>query len=102
MVTFLLEKSLGPAMLPTGIKTSPDEILQTTPSKCVSTQCERMNAAVSQLDLTVQNSVTVKNAIIKVECTWLIMKLRMKIMIVKVAQEMNSLLGMISLFVVLI
>ena len=39
-------------MLPTGIKTSPDEILQTTPSKCVSTQCERMNAAVSQLDLT--------------------------------------------------
>ena len=89
-------------MLPTGMKIAPDEILQTTCCKCVSTQCEKINADVSQLDLTVQNSVIVNNTIIKVECIWLIMKLRMKIMIEKVAQEMNSLLDIISLFFVLI
>ena len=89
-------------MLPTGMKIAPDEILQTTFCKCVLTQCEKINADVSELDLTVQNSVIVNNTIIKVECTWLIMKLRMKIMIEKVAQEMNILLDMISLFFVLI
>ena len=49
----------------------------------------------SELALTVQNSVIVKNAMIKVTCTRMIMKLRMKIMIVKVAQKMNNLLDMI-------
>ena len=89
-------------MLPTGMKIAPDEILQTTCCKRVLTQCEKINADVSELDLTVQNSVIVNNTIIKVECTWLIMRLRMKIMIEKVAQEMNILLDMISLFFVLI
>ena len=45
---------------------------------------EKINAAMSELDLTVRNSVIVTNAMIKLECTWMIMKLRMKIMIVKV------------------
>ena len=60
------QKSLRPTMLPTGIKISPDEFLQTTRCKCVLTQWEKINAAVSQRDLTVQNSVIVNNAIIKV------------------------------------
>ena len=34
------EKSLRPTMLSTGIKIAPDEILQTKPCKCVSTQCK--------------------------------------------------------------
>ena len=72
-------------MLPTGIKISPDEILQTTCCKWVSTEWKKINAAMSELDLTVRNSVIVTNAMIKLECTWMIMKLRMKIMIVKVA-----------------
>ena len=63
---------------------------------------EKINPAMSELDLTVRNSVIVTNAMIKLECTWMIMKLRMKIMIEKVAQKMNNLLDMISLFVVLI
>ena len=81
-------------MLPTGIKIAPDKILQNLVKK--------INAAVSELDLTVQNFMIVSNAIIRVECTWKIMKLRMKIMIVKVAQKINNLLDIISLFVVLI
>ena len=96
------EESLRPTMLPTGIKISPDEILQITCCKCVSTEWKKINTAMSELDLTVRNSVIVTNAMIKLECTWMIMKLRMKIMIVKVAQKMNNLLDMISLFVVLI
>ena len=43
----------------------------------------------------VQNSVAVNNAMIKVEYTWMIMKLRIKIMTVKVAQKMNNLFDMI-------
>ena len=35
------ERSLGPTMLPTGIKIAPDKILQTTSCKCVSTQCNK-------------------------------------------------------------
>ena len=35
--------------------------------------------------------MAVNNAMIKVEYTWMIMKLRMKIMTVKVAQKMNNL-----------
>ena len=62
-------------------------------------QCKKnimiINATVSELDLTVQSSVIVNNVMIKVTCTWTIMKLRMKIMIVKVAQKMNNLLDMI-------
>ena len=42
---------------------------------------KQVNAAVSELDLSVQNSVIVNNAIIKVTCIWMILKLRMKIMI---------------------
>ena len=34
------EKSLRPAMLPAGIKISPDETLQTTRYKCALTQCK--------------------------------------------------------------
>ena len=52
-----------------------------------------INAAVSELDLTVQNSMIVNNVMIKVTCTWMIIKLRMKIIIV--AQKMNNLLDMI-------
>ena len=96
------EESLRPTMLPTGIKISPDEILQTTCCKCVSTEWKKINAAMSELELTVRNSVIVTNAMIKLEYTWMIMKLRRKIMIVKVAQKMNNLLDMISLFVALI
>ena len=96
------EESLRPTMLPAGIKISPDEILQTTCCKCVSTEWKKINAAMAELDLTVRNSVIVSNAMIKLECTWMIMKLRMKIMIVKVAQKRNNLLDMISLFVVVI
>ena len=55
---------------------------------------KQINAAVSELDLTVQNSVIVSNAIIKVTCTWMIMKLRMKIMKAKMAQKMNNLVDM--------
>ena len=35
------ERSLRPAMLPTGIKIALDKILQTTRCKCVSTQCNK-------------------------------------------------------------
>ena len=77
-------------------------MLQTTCCKCVSTEWKKVNAAMSELDLTVRNSVIVTNAMIKLECTWMIMKLRRKIMIVKVAQKMTNLLDMISLFVVFI
>ena len=54
----------------------------------------KINAAVSKLDSTVQNSVIVNTAIIKLTRTWMIIKLRVKIMIVKVAQKMNNLLDM--------
>ena len=63
---------------------------------------KQINAAVLELELSVQNSAIVKNAIIKVTCIWMVMKLRMKIMIAKVAEKMNNLLDMIRLFVVLI
>ena len=92
------EKSLRPAMLPTGIKISPDETLQTTRYKCA----KQINAAVLELELSVQNSAIVNNAIIKVKCIWMIVELRMKIMIAKKAQKMNNLLDMMRLFVVLI
>ena len=88
-------------MLPIGMKITPDEILQTTSCKCVSTQCKKkIKAVMSKLDLTVQSFVIVNNVMIKVRCTWMIMKLRMKIMIAKVAQKINNSLDMISLFVV--
>ena len=46
------EKWLRPTKLPTGIKIAPDEILQTTRCKCVSTQYRKtINATVSELDL---------------------------------------------------
>ena len=54
----------------------------------------KINAAVSELDSTVQNSVIVNTAISKLTRTWMIIKLRIKIMIVKVAQKMNNLLDM--------
>ena len=44
----------------------------------------------SEIDLTVQNSVIFTNGIIKVTWTWMIMKLLMTMMIVKVAQKMNK------------
>ena len=56
----------------------------------------------SDLDLTVQNFVIVSNAIIKVTCTWMIMKLRLKIMIVKMAYKISNLLDMTWLFFALI
>ena len=58
------------------------------------TSAKQINAAVSEMDLTVQNSLIVNKVIIKVTCTW-IMKLRIKIMIVKVAQKINNLVDMI-------
>ena len=66
-------------MLPAGMKIAPDEILQTTRCKCASIQC-KTTVAVSEVDLTVQNSAIINNAIIKVTCTWtctwMIMKLK--------------------------
>ena len=70
------EKLLRPTMLPTGIKIAPDEIPQITRCKCVSTRATKINAAVSGLDLTVQNFVIVNKAMIKLTSTWMIMKLR--------------------------
>ena len=37
------EKLLRSIMRPTGTKIAPDEILQTTHCKCVSTQCKKIN-----------------------------------------------------------
>ena len=54
-----------------------------------------INAVVSELDSAVQNSVIVNKAMIKLTCTWMIMKWRIKIMKVKVAKKMNNLLDMI-------
>ena len=62
----------------------------------------KINADVSELDSTVQNSVIVNKAIIKLKCTWMIMKMRIKIMIVKVALKMINLLDMTRLFIVFI
>ena len=62
----------------------------------------KINSDVSELDSTVQNSVIANEAIIKSTCTSMIMKLRTKIMIEKVAQEMINLLDKIWLFVALI
>ena len=55
----------------------------------------KINADVSELQVTIQNSVIVNNVMIKLTCTWMIMKLRIKIQIVKVAQKMNNLVDMI-------
>ena len=55
----------------------------------------KINAAMSELDSTVHNSAIVSKVMIKLTCTWMIMKSRIKIMIVKVAQKMNNLLDMI-------
>ena len=55
----------------------------------------KINADVSELHVTIQNSVIVNNVMIKLTCTWMIMKLRIKIQIVKVAQQMNNLVDMI-------
>ena len=49
----------------------------------------------SEPDLTVDNSVIANNVMIIVTWTWMILKLRMKIMIVKVAQKINNLLDII-------
>ena len=50
---------------------------------------------VSELDSTVQSSVVINKVIITLTCTWMIMKLRIKIIIVKVAQKMINLLDTI-------
>ena len=88
------EKSLKPTILPAGIKIASAEILETTRCKCASTQCKTNKCSCVRAGLTVQNSVIVSNAIIKVTCTWMIMKLRMKIMKAKMAQKMNNLVDM--------
>ena len=56
---------------------------------------EKINAALSELGSTVQNSLIVNKVMIKLTCKWIIMKLRIKIMIVKVAQKMKNLLDVI-------
>ena len=68
-------------------KQHPANVFQPSPTK--------INVAVSELDSTVQNSVIANKAMIKLTCTWMIMKLRIKIMIMKVAQKMNNLLDII-------
>ena len=65
-------------MLPAGIKITPDEILETT--RCKTNKCSYVRAGL------------LNNAIIKLTCTWMMMKLRIKTMILKVAQKMNNLL----------
>ena len=55
----------------------------------------KIKAAMSELDSTVHNSVIVNKVMIKLTCTWMIMKSRIKIMIVIVARKMNNLLDMI-------
>ena len=49
-----------------------------------------LNVAVPELDLTTENSVIVNNVMIKVTHTWMIPKLYMKTMIMKLAQKMNN------------
>ena len=51
----------------------------------------KINADLLELGVTIQNSVIVNNVMIKLACTWMIIKLRIKIQIVKVAQKMNNL-----------
>ena len=63
---------------------------------------KQINATFSGLDVSVDNCVIVNNAIIKVTCIWVIVRLRINIGIVIVEQKMNNLLDMIRLFVVLI
>ena len=63
---------------------------------------KQINATFSGLNLSVDNSVIVNNAIIKVTCIWVIVRLRKKIGIVIVEQKMNNLLDVIRLFVVFI
>ena len=82
------EKSLRPTMLLTGIKIAPDEILQRTPCKCVSTQCNRNKCSCDRAGLwefcDCQQS-DYQSIIHMVDN-----ELRMKIIVVKMAQEMNS------------
>ena len=49
----------------------------------------------SEPDLTVDNSVIVNNVMIRLTRRWMILKLRMKMMIVKVGQKVNNLLDII-------
>ena len=49
----------------------------------------------SEPDLTVDNSVIANNVMTKLTRRWMILKLRMKIMIVKLGQKVNNLLDII-------
>ena len=49
----------------------------------------------SEPDLTVDNSVIANNVMIRLTRRWMILKLRMKMMIVKVGQKVNNLLDII-------
>ena len=81
-------------MLPAGIKQHTANVLQLI--------AKQINATFSGLNLSVDNSVIVNNAIIKVTCIWVIVRLRMKIGIVIMEQKMNNLLDVMRLFVVFI
>ena len=65
-------------MLPAGTNITPDEFLETT--CCKTNKCSYVRAGL------------LNNAIIKLTCTWMMMKLRIKTIILKVAQKMNNLL----------
>ena len=95
------EKSLRPTMLPTGIKIDLTRFCKQHAANVFQPSAIKRNTDVSEQDSTVPNYVIVNNAVVKVECTWMIMKLMMEIMIVKVAQKINNLSDMRS-FVVLI
>ena len=82
-------------MLPTGIKIDLARFCKQHVVNVFQPSATKINAAVSELHLTVQNSVIVNNSMIKVECTWMIMKLRIKITIVKVAHKINDLLDIL-------
>ena len=72
------EKPLRPTMLPTGIKIAPDEILQTIRSKCVSSRCNKNKCRCVRagLDCSEFCDGQQNSAMIKLTCTWMIMKLR--------------------------
>ena len=82
-------------MLPTGKKLHLRRFCTQHAAKVFQPSAIKINANVSELDSTDHSPVIVNKVIIKLTCTWMIMKLRIKIMIVKVAQKIINLLEMI-------
>ena len=82
-------------MLPTGKKLHLRRFCTQHAKEVFQPSAIKINVNVSELDSSDQSPVIVNKAIIKLTCTWMIMKLRIKIMMVKVTQKMINLLDMI-------